>query len=100
VRNLNDFYQDEAQGSGMMRMVSRSPSVAPSGSSGATCRKSAPSPVAESSLEEEQGEEEEKQEEEEEEVGVRSKVCMQCHLTFLERPILPVNRPIIRPEGT
>jgi hypothetical protein len=45
VRNLNDLYQDEALGSGIMRMVSRSPSVVPSGSSGAMGRKSAPSPV-------------------------------------------------------
>jgi hypothetical protein len=44
VRNLNDLYQDEALGSGIMR-VSRSPSVVPSGSSGAMGRKSAPSPV-------------------------------------------------------
>jgi hypothetical protein len=49
VRNLNDLYQDEAQGSGMMRRVSRSPFVAPSSSSEATGRKSAPSPVAKSS---------------------------------------------------
>jgi hypothetical protein len=49
VRNLNDLYQDEAQGSGMMRRVSRSPFVAPSSSSEATGRKSAPSLVAKSS---------------------------------------------------
>jgi hypothetical protein len=48
VRNLNDFYQDEAQGSEMMRRVSRSPSVAASGLSGAMGRKSAPSRVVES----------------------------------------------------
>jgi hypothetical protein len=54
VRNLNDLYQDEALGSGMMRRVSRSPSVVPFGSSGATGHKSAPSLVAtESSSEEE-----------------------------------------------
>jgi ribosomal protein L12E/L44/L45/RPP1/RPP2 len=66
VRNLNDLYQDEALGSGMMRRVSRSPSVVPSGSSGATGRKSAPSTVAteeSSSLSEEEEEEEEEEDE-------------------------------------
>jgi hypothetical protein len=43
------LYQDEAPGSEMMRRLSGSPSVAPSGSSGATGRKSAPSPIALSS---------------------------------------------------
>jgi hypothetical protein len=125
VRNLNDLYQDEALGSGMMRRVSRSPSVVPSGSSGATGRKSAPSPVAtkessslslslssssSSSSEEEEEEHEVQQqdnevqgrEEEEEEAGVevRPKVYVRGHSTLPERPILPVNRPIIRPEGT
>jgi hypothetical protein len=40
--------------------------------------------------------------EEEEEVGVgaRPKVYMRGHSTLSERPILPVNRPIIRPKGT
>jgi hypothetical protein len=94
VRNLNDLYQDEALGSGMMRRVSRSPSVVPSGSSGATGRKSAPSPVA--------TEEEEEEEEDEEEAGVeaRPKVYVRGHSTLPDRPILPANRPIIRPEGT
>jgi hypothetical protein len=55
VRNLNDLYQDEAQGFGMMRTVLRSPSVVPSGSSRATGSKSAPSPVAEEEEEEEEG---------------------------------------------
>jgi hypothetical protein len=124
VRNLNDLYQDEALGSGMMRRVSRSPSVVPSVLSGATGRKSAPSPVAtkessslslslssSSSEEEEEEEEHEVQqqdnevqgrEEEEEEAGVevRPKVYVRGHSTLPERPILPVNRPIIRPEGT
>jgi cobalamin biosynthesis protein CobT len=117
VRNLNDLYQDEALGSGMMRRLSRSPSVVPSGSSGATGRKSAPSPVAaeESSSSEKEEEEhevqhqddevqgrEEEEEEEEEEAGAeaRPKVYVRGHSTLPERPILPVNRPIIRPEGT
>jgi hypothetical protein len=41
-------------------------------------------------------------EEEEEEAGAeaRPKVYMRGHLTLLERPILLVNHPIIRPEGT
>jgi hypothetical protein len=114
VRNLNDLYQDEALGSGMMRRVSRSPSVVPSGSSGATGRKSAPSPVATEEEEEEEEEEEvqqqddevqgreEGEEEDEEEAGVeaRPKVYVRGHSTLPDRPILPANRPIIRPEGT
>jgi hypothetical protein len=42
------------------------------------------------------------EEEEEEEAGVeaRTKVYMWGHSTLPERPILPANRPIIRPEGT
>jgi hypothetical protein len=92
VRNLNDLYQDEALGSGMMRRVSRSPSVVPSGSSGATGRKSAPSAVAAG----------ESSSSEEEEAGAeaRPKVYVRGHSTLPERPILPANRPIIRPEGT
>jgi hypothetical protein len=104
----------------------RSPSVVPSGSCGATGRKSAPSPVAteESSSEEDEEEEhevqqqddevqgreegegeedeDEEEEEEEEEAGVeaRSEVYVRGHSTLSERPILPANRPIIRPEGT
>jgi hypothetical protein len=62
VSNLNDLYQDEALGSGMMRRVSRPPSVVPSGLSGATGRKSAPSLVA---TEESSSSEEEEQEEHE-----------------------------------
>jgi hypothetical protein len=62
VRNLNDLYQDEAQGSGMMRRVSRSPFVAPSSSSEATGRKSAPSPVAKSSSSAEEVQQEVQQE--------------------------------------
>jgi hypothetical protein len=70
VRNLNELYQDEALGSGMMRRVSRSPSVVPSDSSGATGRKSAPSPIAteessSSSLEEEEEEHEVQQRDDE-----------------------------------
>jgi hypothetical protein len=40
--------------------------------------------------------------EEEEEAGVeaRPKVYVRGHSTLPERPILPANRPIIRPEGT
>jgi hypothetical protein len=71
VRNLNDLYQYEAQGFRMMRRVSRSPSLVPSGLFGATDRKSAPSPVLveqSSSSEEEEEEEEEEKEEEEHEV--------------------------------
>jgi hypothetical protein len=96
VRNLNDLYQDEALGSGMMRRVSRSPSVVPSGSSGATGRKSAPSAVAAG----------ESSSSEEEEAGAeagaeaRPKVYVRGHSTLPERPILLANRPIIRPEGT
>jgi hypothetical protein len=56
VRNLNDLYQDEALGSGMMRRVLRSPSVVPFGLSGATGHKSAPSLVATESSEEEEHE--------------------------------------------
>jgi hypothetical protein len=116
VRNLNDLYQDEALGSGMMRRVSRSPSVVPSGSSGATGRKSAPSPVATEEEEEEEEEEEvqqqddevqgreegQEEEEDEEEAGVeaRPKVYVRGHSRLPDRPILPANRPIIRPEGT
>jgi hypothetical protein len=70
VRNLNDLYQYEAQGFGMMRRVSRSPSLVPSGLFVVTDRKSAPSPVlveeSSSSEEEEEEAEEEKEEEEEE----------------------------------
>jgi hypothetical protein len=82
----------------MMRRVSRSPSVVPSGSSGATGRKSAPSPVAV----EESSSSSKEEEEEEEEVGAeaRPKVYVRGHSTLPERPILPANRPIIRPEGT
>jgi ribosomal protein L12E/L44/L45/RPP1/RPP2 len=71
VRNLNDLYQDEALGSGMMRRVSRSPSVVPSGSSGATGRKSAPSPVATEEEEEEEEEEEHEVQQQDDEVQGR-----------------------------
>jgi hypothetical protein len=72
VRNLNDLYQDEALGSGMMRRVSRSPSVVPSGSSGATGRKSAPSQVAaEESSSSEKEEEEHKMQQQDDEVQGR-----------------------------
>jgi hypothetical protein len=81
----------------MMRRVSRSPSVVPSGSSGATGRKSAPSPVA---VEESSSSSKEEEEEEEAGAEARPKVYVRGHSTLPERPILPANRPIIRPEGT
>jgi hypothetical protein len=98
----------------MMRRVSRSPSMVPSGSSGATGRKSAPSSVATEEEEEEEEEEHEhevqqqddevqgreEREEEEEGVEARPKVYVRDHSTLPDRPILPANRPIIRPEGT
>jgi hypothetical protein len=72
--------------------------VVPSGSSGATGRKSAPSVEAEESSSSSSSEEEE---EEEEEAGAaaRLKVYVRGHSILAERPILPTNRPIIRPKG-
>jgi hypothetical protein len=71
--------------------------VVPSGSSGATGRKSAPSPVE--AEESSSSSEEEEEEEEEARAAARLKVYVRGHSILAERPILPTNRPIIRPKG-
>jgi hypothetical protein len=73
--------------------------VVPSGSSGATGRKSAPSPVEAEESSSSSEEEEEEEEEEEAGAAARLKVYVRGHSILAERPILPTNRPIIRPKG-
>jgi hypothetical protein len=91
--------------------------VVPFGSFGATGRKSAPSLVAaeesppppppssseEHEVQQQDDEVQEREEEEEEEEAgavARPKVYVRGHSTLPERPILPVNRLIMRSEGT